>query len=77
MSENTFTKEQVEILLKKTISNTAEMVLDWIKEETVIIDTVNKNEVLDCEITVKPNHKTLLDYIIEKMEEKGVTITIQ
>jgi hypothetical protein len=76
MSENTFTKKQVETLIGKTISSTAKIALDWIKEETIVVDTVNGNEVLYCEITVKPNHKTLTDFIVEKMKEEGVIITI-
>ena len=49
----TYTKEEVEDLLKNALSGTMKAFLKWLKEETLIVDITTKEVIDNAELTVK------------------------
>jgi hypothetical protein len=72
----TFTEKEVDKLIRATITETAEGVFEWFKNETHIIDKKTKNSIDDIsEITLKPNaSKAFNNYIYPRLVKHGIII---
>jgi hypothetical protein len=70
-----FSKKEVDELIFETIRCSMDATLDWIKEETDIVQMGTKNVLENTEITLKPDAKKLSEYVHKKMAEKGIIIT--
>jgi hypothetical protein len=77
-NKQSYTPEEVEKLVKVTLSTAAETFLDWLRLETEIVD-INTREVLDnAEITLKEGaHSLITDYIYPKLREQGIVFELQ
>lgn len=72
-----FTDEQVQKIVRDTISSTAQGVKKWVDCETVAIDKTTKKPIVNCELTVIDNAKPLKDYIYLELREKGINLISQ
>ena len=72
--ENTYTEEQVEYLVKKIITETANAYLEWIKNETDIIDKETKLVISNAELDIKKDSKSLFNYIHQRLEKQGIKV---
>lgn len=71
-ANKTYTEEEVQKLVRTTLSTATEGFLEWLKLETDIVD-INTREVLDnAEITLKEPHKPISDYIYPRLREQGI-----
>jgi hypothetical protein len=68
----TYTEDEVESLVRKVISETAQAVRDWFEFETQIQDIETKINLPNAEIDLRPNAKDLDDYIYPRLEEKDI-----
>jgi len=67
-----FDKEEVEKLIKTTIEESAISFMEYVKNETIIIDKLTNKEIVDAEIDLKQNHKPIKDYIYSRLKDKGI-----
>jgi hypothetical protein len=72
-SNKTYTEEEVQKLVKTTLSAATEGFLEWLKLETDVVD-IDSREVLDnAEITMKGgNPKKISEYIYPRLREHGI-----
>lgn len=66
--------EEVENLVKVTLFTATEAFLEWIKNETDVVDKDTKEILHNAELTLKDGHKTLLEYINPKLKEHGIVL---
>jgi len=72
----TFTESEVATIVRKSVLETMNGVVDWIKEETVIVDTDTHVVVPNTEITMKHNSNTMLEYVAVRLKMAGIKVTI-
>ena len=72
----TFTESEVATLVRKSVLETMNGVVDWIKEETVIVDTDTHIVVPNTEITMKQDSNTMFEYVAVRLKTAGITVTI-
>ena len=65
----TFTETQV----KQVVVLSMEGFLDWIKKETIIVNTKTGEEIVNAEITTKKKSKSISFYVNKKFNENGIT----
>lgn len=72
-SNKKYTEEEVQKLVKTTLSAATEGFLEWLKLETDVVD-IDSREVLDnAEITMKGgNPKKISEYIYPRLREHGI-----
>lgn len=72
---NIYNEEQMSELIKTTITETANGILEWVKNETDIVDKTN-NIILDnAIIDLKENSQPIMSYVYKRLKDKGITIT--
>ena len=67
-----YTAEEVEKLVKATLSTSTEAFLEWLKNETDIVDITTREVLNNAEITVKDGHKLIAEYIYPKLRIHGI-----
>ena len=66
-----YTRKEVEVILRTSIIQTIQGTMDWIEEQT---DIVEDGKILDnAELTIKPNPKMINDYINKRLMEEYIT----
>ena len=66
-----YTRKEVEVILRTSIIQTIQGTMDWIEEQT---DIIEGGEILDnAELTIKPNPKMINDYINKRLMEEYIT----
>lgn len=72
----TYTEEEVDKLIRATLTETAQGFMEWLKAETDILDK-NTMEVLpNAEIHLKPERNGLMQkYIYPRLVKHGIIIT--
>jgi hypothetical protein len=66
-----YTRKEVEVILRTSIIQTIQGTMDWIEEQT---DIVEDGKILDnAELTIKPNPKMINDYINKRLIEEYIT----
>ena len=69
----TFTRSEVEQLIRDTMLSSINGFRDWLKNETDIVDKTTREVLLDTEIELKLNAKLMLDnYVYPKLRENGI-----
>lgn len=69
-----YTRKEVEVILRTSIIQTIQGTMDWIEDQT---DIVEDGKILDnAELTIKPNPKMLNDYINNRLIEKDINYKI-
>ena len=72
-----FTNEDVERIIKSVISETTQGLLEFIKEETDIIDIETKQVIPNCELELKDKNNTnslIMKYVYPRLEKHGIFI---
>ena len=65
-----YTRQEVEDILRTSIIQTIQGTMDWIEDQT---DIVEDGKILDnAELTIKLNPKMLNDYINNRLIEKDI-----
>jgi hypothetical protein len=72
----TFSENEVATIVRKSVLETMNGVVDWIKEETVIVDTDTHIVVPNTEITMKQDSNTMFEYVAVRLKTAGITVTI-
>jgi hypothetical protein len=72
-----YTEREVEQLIKTTVIETINSTLDWIKDETVIVDKDTQKKIENSEITISENSKKLTSYICKRLEMKGIVFIFE
>ena len=72
----TFTEAEVATIVSKSVLETMNGVVDWFKEETIIVDTNKHNVLPNTEISQKHGSKTLLEYVSARLNNVGIKVTI-
>ena len=66
-----YTRKEVEVILRTSIIQTIQGTMDWIEEQT---DIIEDGKILDnAELTIKPNPKMINDYINKRLMEEYIT----
>lgn len=66
-----YTRKEVEVILRTSIIQTIQGTMDWIEEQT---DIIEDGKILDnAELTIKPNPKMINDYINKRLIEEYIT----
>ena len=66
-----YTRKEVEVILRTSIIQTIQGTMDWIEEQT---DIIEDGKILDnAELTIKPNPKMINGYINKRLMEEYVT----
>ena len=66
-----YTRKEVEVILRTSIIQTIQGTMDWIEDQT---DIVEDGKILDnAELTIKPNPKMINDYINKRLIEEYIT----
>jgi hypothetical protein len=66
-----YTRKEVEDILRTSIIQTIQGTMDWIEDQT---DIVEDGKILDnAELTIKPNPKMINDYINKRLIEEYIT----
>ena len=63
-----------EEVVKIMLSVTSECFLEWLKNETDIVNKDTREVLENVELDLKPNSKTFDSYVIPKLKEKGIEI---
>ena len=63
-----------EEVVKIMLSVTSECFLEWLKNETDIVNKDTREVLENVELDLKPNSKTFDSYVIPKLKEKGLEI---
>ena len=70
---NSYTKEEVDKLIKDTLNATVEGVIEWIKNETDIVDKDTKEVLNNTEIDIKSDKKNALtEYVYKRLKKYGI-----
>ena len=72
--ETLYTEEQVEDLIKKAITETANAYLEWIKDETDIVDVETRLVIPNSELNTRKDSKSLTSYIYNRLKEQGIKV---
>ena len=72
-----YTEREVEQLIKTTVIETINSTIDWIKDETVIVDKDTQKKIENSEITISENSKKLTSYICKRLEMKGIVFIFE
>lgn len=72
----TFTEAEVATIVSKSVLETMNGVVDWFKEETIIVDTNKHNVLPNTEISQKHGSKILLEYVSARLNNVGIKVTI-
>ena len=72
METTMITNENAEELLKKVITETLNVYLEWLRTETIIVDVDTKEPILNAELTTIENPKSLFKAVCERLKEKEV-----
>ncbi len=75
-----FTNEDIERIVKSVISETTHGLLEFIKEETDIIDIETKQVIPNCELELKDKDNTnslIMKYVYPRLEKHGIVIDNQ
>jgi hypothetical protein len=67
-----YTEQEVEQLIKTSVTETINAALDWIENETVIVDKDTQKEIENSQITISENSKKLTHYVRKRLEMKGI-----
>lgn len=71
----TFTEEDVAKIVRAVVVETSNAFLEWLKEETDIVDIGTKQIVPNTEISLKKNaRKTMQHYVYPRLVKHGITI---
>ena len=66
-----YTRKEVEVILRTSIIQTIQGTMDWIEDQT---DIIEDGKILDnAELTIKPNPKMINDYINKRLIEEYIT----
>jgi hypothetical protein len=66
-----YTRKEVEVILRSSIIQTIQGTMDWIEEQT---DIIEDGKILDnAELTIKPNPKMINEYINKRLMEEYIT----
>lgn len=69
----TFTKSEVEQLIRDTMLSSINGFREWLKNETDIVDKTTREVLLNTEIELKPNAKLVLaSYVYPRLRENGI-----
>ena len=72
----TFTEEEVDKLIRATMTETAQGFMEWLKEETDIVDKETREVLPNTEIDLKPERNGLMQkYIYPRLLKHGITFT--
>lgn len=71
----TFTENEVETLIKTTINETTKGFIEWLKNETHIIDKNNKDVLNNAEVDIKKDCKKPTEYIYQLLAKQGIIAT--
>lgn len=72
----TYTEEEVNQLIKTAITETSQGFLEWLRNETDVVDKNTKEVLHNTEITLKPEKNGLMKkYIYPRLEKQGIIIT--
>lgn len=64
------TNENAEELLKKVITETLNVYLEWLRTETIIVDVDTKEPILNAELTTIENPKVFLKQFVKDLKKK-------
>lgn len=68
-----YSKEEVDNLIKGTINATAEGILEWLENETDIVDKDTKEVINNAEIDTHSDKTYLLtEYVYKRLEKCGI-----
>jgi hypothetical protein len=66
-----YTRKEVEVILRTSIIQTIQGTMDWIEDQT---DIIEDGKILDnAELTIKPNPKMINEYINKRLMEEYIT----
>lgn len=66
-----YTRKEVEVILRTSIIQTIQGTMDWIEDQT---DIIEGGKILDnAELTIKPNPKMINEYINKRLMEEYIT----
>jgi hypothetical protein len=66
-----YTRKEVEVILRTSIIQTIQGTMDWIEEQT---DIIEDGKILgNAELTIKPNPKMINEYINKRLMEEYIT----
>jgi len=66
-----YTRKEVEVILRTSIIQTIQGTMDWIEDQT---DIIEDGKILDnAELTIKPNPKMINEYINKRLGEEYIT----
>lgn len=72
----TYTEEEVDKLVRATLTETAEGFMEWLKAETDIVDKDTREVLPNTEIDLKPDRNGLMQkYIYPRLVKHGITFT--
>jgi hypothetical protein len=64
-----FTEQEVQLLLRKTIAACGEALLEYLTEDTIIVDRLTQEEITNSELTLKPDALGIKIRIKDKMKD--------
>lgn len=77
-TEKTYSEIEVKQLVRDAISNIVTACMEWTENETVVIDKTTKQEITNCELTIKPDAKKLFEnYIVPELKKQGINFTLE
>jgi uncharacterized protein Smg (DUF494 family) len=72
----TYTEEEVDKLVRATLTETVQGFLEWLKAETNIVDKDTKEVLPNTEIDLKPERKGIMQkYIYPRLVKHGIIFT--
>jgi hypothetical protein len=77
MGTNLYTQEQVEQLIKNAVTATSTACVEWIKEDTDIVDVESEELISNGMLTTKVNGKGLQYYLSNELEKAGITFKFE
>ncbi len=66
------TDKEYEQIIRDAITTTLESYMEWFENETDVVHKDTGKVIKNCEITVKPNAKRVIDYVWPALEKKGI-----
>lgn len=73
--KQTYTKNDIDSIVRKTIGCMIDGFMDWLENGTVITDEVTKEVIPNAVIDTNPSSKELSEYFLPKLANEGIEIT--
>jgi len=77
MGTNLYTQEQVEQLIKNAVTATSTACVEWIKEDTDIVDVESEELISNGMLTTKVGGKGLQYYLSNELQKAGITFKFE